>query len=105
MLRVSWTEHHEQTKVSLQIATSRICCAQQALLLRAHNQGWQVRPGEVGDSGESEPWETTGCKTFTVSTSQNRCLRTWAKSRGTHGIALNGEYWYDGRLIITLDGP
>ena len=40
-------------------------------------------------------------------TSQNGCLKTWSESRGKHGIALDGEYWYDvrhGRLIITPDG-
>ena len=33
-------------------------------------------------------------------------MKTWSKSRGTHGIALNGEDWYDVRhgLIITPDG-
>ena len=42
----------------------------------------------------------------TTVTSQNVCMKTWSKSRGTHGIALNGEDWYDvrhGRLIITPD--
>ena len=33
-------------------------------------------------------------------------MKAWSESRGTHGIALNGEDWYDvrhGRLIITPD--
>ena len=40
----------------------------------------------------------------TVVTSQNGRLKAWNKY---HGIALNGEGWYDvrlGRLIITPDG-
>ena len=43
----------------------------------------------------------------TVATSQKGSLKTWIESRGTPGIALNGEDWYDvrhGRLIITPDG-
>ena len=43
----------------------------------------------------------------TVVTSQNGCLKAWSETRGTHGIALNGEDWYDvrhRRLIITPDG-
>ena len=39
--------------------------------------------------------------------SQNGRLKTWSESRGKHGIALDGEDWYDvwhGRLIITPDG-
>ena len=42
-----------------------------------------------------------------AATSQNGCRKAWSESRGTHGIALNGEDWYDvrhGRLIITPDG-
>ena len=40
-------------------------------------------------------------------TSQNGCLKAWSDSRGKHGIAMDGEDWYDvryGRLIITPDG-
>ena len=40
-------------------------------------------------------------------TSQHGCLKAWSESRGTHGIALNGDDWYDvrhGWLIITPDG-
>ena len=43
----------------------------------------------------------------TVVTSQNGCLIPRSESRGTHGIALDGEDWYDlrdERLIITPDG-
>ena len=43
----------------------------------------------------------------TAVTSQNGCLETWSKSRGKHGIALDGEDWYDvlhEQLIITRDG-
>ena len=43
----------------------------------------------------------------TAVTSQNGCLKAWSKPHGTHGIALDGEDWYDvrhGRLIITPDG-
>ena len=40
----------------------------------------------------------------TAITSQNGCLKTWSESRGKHGIALVGEYWYDVRVIITHDG-
>ena len=43
----------------------------------------------------------------TVATSQNGCLKAWNGSRGTHGITLNVEHWYDvrqERLIITPDG-
>ena len=43
----------------------------------------------------------------TTITSQNGCLKAWSESRGKHGIALDGEDWYDvrhGRLIITPDG-
>ena len=43
----------------------------------------------------------------TVVTSHNGCLKAWSESRGTHGIAPNGEDWYrvrHGRLIITPDG-
>ena len=42
-----------------------------------------------------------------LNTAQNGCLKTWSESRGKHGIALDGEDWYDvrhGRLIITSDG-
>ena len=40
-------------------------------------------------------------------TSRNGCLKAWSESRGKHGIALDGEDWFDvrhGRLIITPDG-
>ena len=30
----------------------------------------------------------------TAVTSQNGCMKTWSKSRGKHGIALDGEDWY-----------
>ena len=43
----------------------------------------------------------------TVETSRNGCLIAWSESRGTHGIALAGEDWYDVRywqLIVTPDG-
>ena len=40
----------------------------------------------------------------TAVTSQNGCLKTWSESRGKHGVALDAEDWYDGRLIITPDG-
>ena len=42
----------------------------------------------------------------TVATSRNGCLKAWSESRGTHGIALAGEDWYDvrcWRLIVTPD--
>ena len=37
----------------------------------------------------------------TAVTSQNGRLKTWSESRGKHGVALDAEDWYDGRLIIT----
>ena len=43
----------------------------------------------------------------TAVTSQHGCLKAWSESRGKHGIALDGEDWYDvrhERLIITPDG-
>ena len=43
----------------------------------------------------------------TAVTSQDGCRKAWSESRGTHGIALGGEDWYDvrhRRLIITPDG-
>ena len=43
----------------------------------------------------------------TAVTSQHGCLKACSESRGKHGIALDGEDWYDvrhGRLIITPDG-
>ena len=43
----------------------------------------------------------------TALTSHNGCLNAWSESRGTHGIALDGENRYDvrfGRLIITPGG-
>ena len=42
-----------------------------------------------------------------TATSQNGCLKTWSKSRGKHGIVLDGGDWYGvrhGRLIITSNG-
>ena len=38
--------------------------------------------------------------------SQNGWVEVWKKSRGTQGIALDGEYWHEvlhGQLIITPD--
>ncbi len=58
------------------------------------------------DPGESE-WKAKAWKTkkrHTAVTSQNGCLKTWSESRGKHGIAQDGEDWYDVRLIITPDG-
>ena len=43
----------------------------------------------------------------TAVTSQNGRLKARSESRRKHGIALDGEDWYDvqhGRLIITPDG-
>ena len=43
----------------------------------------------------------------TAVASQNGCLKAWSESRGTHGVALKGENWYDvrhGRLIIIPGG-
>ena len=43
----------------------------------------------------------------TAVTSQTGCLKARSESRGKHGIALDGEDWYDvwhGLLIITPDG-
>ena len=43
----------------------------------------------------------------TLATSQNGCLKAWNKSRGSHGITLDGEDWCNvrhGWLIITADG-
>ena len=43
----------------------------------------------------------------TAVTSQHGRLKAWSESRGKHGIALDGDDWYDvrpGRLIITPDG-
>ena len=43
----------------------------------------------------------------TAVTSQNGCLKARSESQEKHGIALDGEDWYDarhGRLIITPDG-
>ena len=43
----------------------------------------------------------------TTATSRNGYMEAWSESRGTHGIALNGEDWCDvrdGRLTITPDG-
>ena len=31
----------------------------------------------------------------TVVASQNGCPKSWSESRGTHGIALDGEDWCD----------
>ena len=53
----------------------------------------------------SEGVEDQRC--HTAVTSQNGCLKAWSESRGKHGIALDGEDWYDvrhGRLIVTPDG-
>ena len=46
-------------------------------------------------------------RSHTVVTSQNGCLKVGSESRGKHGIALDGEGWYDVRhcrLIISPDG-
>ena len=43
----------------------------------------------------------------TAVTSQNGRLKAQSESRGKHGIALDGDDWYDvrhGRVIITPDG-
>ena len=54
----------------------------------------------MGREGEEDQ------RRHTAVTSQNGCMKAWNESRGTHGIALDGEDWYDvrhGRLIITPD--
>ena len=61
------------------------------------------------DPGESE-WgavEDQIHHTAVGLTSQNGRLKARSESRGKHGIALDGEDWYDvrhWRLIITPDG-
>ena len=61
-----------------------------------------VIQGKVGGKGRRGRPKTSYSSNIT-----NGCLKAWSESRGTHGIALNGEVWYDvrhGRLIITPGG-
>ena len=70
-----------------------------------------MRAGEVcgpgGSECEAKAWKTKCVIQQYGLISQNGCLKAWSAPRGTHGIALNGEDWYDvrhGQLIITPDG-